>query len=150
MTFNSKKEVAMVSNAGPVWALQTKSQNSLTATPDISIDRCQKELGGKMTVFRGKAAAINMLDAPTQFTRASILAGENVSSQGPEAQGFTKNWPVQKMAWSISRDGTFLVRGHMEPEQLDTLTGIYVVPFGKAKADAPAKGAVNRNVCVCP
>ena len=77
-----------------------------------------KELSGQCAVFRGKAAATNMAEAPVQMVRTAILHALDVCPKEAKEKGYRTNWPDQEKQCSITHNKTFLARGKLQIEEL--------------------------------
>ena len=96
-----------------------------------------KELGSKCAVFRGKAAATNMAEAPVQMVRNAILHALDVSPKEAKEKGYGTNWPDQKKQWSITHGNTVLARGKLQIEELQM----------SIEADNKAHNKANAIIC---
>ena len=93
----------MVGNAGPVWQVRAKCQLQCQGIWDKVKEWAHKELHDRASVFRGKAAATNMVEDRQQMVRGALLDALDVAPRDAKAVGYRTNWPDQRKQWSITK-----------------------------------------------
>ena len=100
-----------------------------------AIKEWQRKSNTDAAVFEGKSTLTQMLELPIRSAYRAMLRMMSADSRSARDKGLATNWLDQEKRWSISRNGTSIIRGKADMQNLEAEVHISLEHFEYTAAE---------------